>query len=56
MNQKEVIALQPGDIIRRKDDLEWCFIVTQNFGERVIAVRTIELHDLKNWELINGKR
>ncbi len=50
MNKDEFKALGPGDIIRRKDNIEWAFIVSQNFGNRLIAVRTIEIKDPKQWE------
>ena len=52
MNKDEVVKLQPGSIIRHKKNLEWAFIVQMNFGDRVVAVRTIELKDLKDWEVI----
>jgi hypothetical protein len=58
MTKKEMVKLQPGNIIRHKKDLQWAFLVSQNFGDRLTAVRTIELkeEDLKNWEVIEGPK
>jgi hypothetical protein len=53
VNQKEVEKLGPGDMIRHKTNLEWAFIVHQNFGDRLTAVRIIELRDLKDWEVVS---
>jgi hypothetical protein len=54
MTKKEMIKLQPGNIIRHKKNLEWAFLVSQNFGDRLTAVRTIEIKekDIKDWEVI----
>jgi hypothetical protein len=49
MNKKEMTALQPGTIIQHKTKNEWCFIVSQNFGDRITAVRSIEITDPTEW-------
>ena len=51
MTKNEFERLQPGQIIQSKKDNKWAFIVHQNFGERLIAVRSIEVRDPENWEL-----
>lgn len=48
MTKKEFLKLKPGDIIKSKNDT---VIVSQNFGERLIGVRTIEVRNPKEWEL-----
>lgn len=51
MTKNQFEQLQPGQIIQHKKNNEWAFIVHQNFGERVTAVRTIEIRDPENWEV-----
>jgi hypothetical protein len=52
MNKNEFQKLQPGQIIQHKKDHKWAFVVHQNFGERLTAVRTIEVRDPENWEIV----
>ncbi len=52
MNKKQMANLKVGDIIQSKKDSKWAFIVSQNFGERLIAVRTIEITNPTDWELV----
>lgn len=51
MNKKEMTELKPGDIIQNKKDPKWSFLVSQNFGEYLVAVRTIKIDDPTEWEL-----
>lgn len=52
MTKNEFERLQPGQIIQSKKDNKWAFIVHQNFGERLTAVRSIEVRDPENWDVI----
>lgn len=52
MTKNEFERLQPGQMIQNKKDPKWAFIVHQNFGERLTAVRTIEVRDPENWETV----
>lgn len=52
MTKTEFERLQPGQIIQHKKDNKWVFIVHQNFGERLTAVRTIEVRDPENWDMV----
>ena len=52
MTKEEFEALQPGDIVRGKSSF-MSFIVTETFKDRgVTAVRTIELTNPLEWDLI----
>jgi hypothetical protein len=52
MKKSEFERLQPGQMIQHKKNNEWAFIVQQNFGDRLTAVRTIEVRDPENWEAV----
>jgi hypothetical protein len=39
-------------MIQSKKDNKWAFIVHQNFGDRITVVRTMEIRDPENWELV----
>jgi len=52
VTKNEFERLQPGQIIQNKKDNKWSFIVHQNFGERLTAVRTIEVRDPENWDIV----
>ena len=52
MKKNEFERLQPGQTIQHKRNNEWAFIVQQNFGDRLTAVRTIEVRDPENWEVV----
>lgn len=52
MNKKEMEQLKPGDVIQHKTNPQWAFIVHQNFGDRLTAVRTIELRSCDDWDVI----
>jgi hypothetical protein len=52
MTKKQMERLYTGDIICHKDKPELAFIVSANFGERIIAVRTIEIRDPNDWVLL----
>lgn len=52
MTHEEMKALQPGDIVSNQD---WGdrFIVTANYGDRVTAVRTADLTNPDEWNLVS---
>lgn len=52
MTKNEFERLQPGQMIQHKKDNKWAFIVQQNFGDRLTAVRAIEVRDPENWEIV----
>ena len=52
MNKKEFANLHPGRIIRNKKNTELAFIISAVFQDRVTAVRTIEIRDPKDWEIV----
>ena len=56
MTKTEMERAKVGDIIRHKKNLEWAFIVHQNFGDRITAVRTIEVRDGTDWEIIRVEK
>jgi len=51
MTGEEFENLQAGDIVRGKFSAE-SYIVTANFKGRVTAVRTVDLTNPEEWELI----
>jgi hypothetical protein len=53
MTKDEMKKLQIGDIIQSKSSPEKVFIVSANFGDRITAIRSIELREkeVKDWEL-----
>ena len=51
MTKAEFEGLQPGDVIRGKSSF-MTYIVTQTFKDRVTAVRTIDLTNHVEWDLI----
>ena len=59
MTEYEFMCLQTGDIVRQKstgDTLEdWLknsYVVTANYGGRVTAVRTVDITNPGEWDLI----
>ena len=53
MTKKEMERLRAGQIIQSKKDNKWAFIVHQNFGDRITAVRSIEIRDPEEWEVVD---
>lgn len=53
MTKDEVKKLAVGDILQNKTHAEMVYIVSANFGDRITAVRTIELREkeLKGWDV-----
>ena len=49
MTKKQFEKLHPGKIIRNKKKPELSFIVSAVFPDRVVAVRTIEVREPKDW-------
>lgn len=51
MTLEQMQNLQPGDLVRHKD--HWSsYIVHRNFKSRVTAVRTVDLTNPIEWELV----
>src|SRR5581483_5817352 len=55
MTNSEFEKLKTGQVIQNKYNNQWAFIVSQNFGDRVIAVRTIEVNDPSEWDIVEIK-
>jgi hypothetical protein len=53
MTAEELAALQPGDIVRHKCSARG-LIVTANYGGRVTAVRTYEVTNPDEWDVITS--
>ena len=51
MTELDMKKLQPGDVIRGKSSSHG-FIVTANYGTRVTAVRTVDLTNPSEWDLV----
>lgn len=51
MTDDELQNLQPGDLIRGKVDGE-AYVVTANYGSHVTAVRTADLTNPIEWDII----
>jgi len=51
MNRKEFELLGPGDIVRHRSGSRG-YIVTANYGERVTAVRTVDLTNPDEWDVV----
>lgn len=51
MTQEQMKQLQPGDIVKHAGSMER-FMVTANYGVRATAVRTVDITNPDEWELI----
>jgi hypothetical protein len=51
MTYDEMRQLQPGDIVRGKGSSQ-SYVVTANYGSRVTAVRTVDLTNPSEWDLV----
>ena len=51
MTEKELKDLQVGDIVRNKSGSEG-YIITSNYGNRAIGVRTIDITNPSEWDLV----
>jgi hypothetical protein len=51
MTPEELRNLQPGDLVRGKL-LGMIYVVTANYGDRVTAVRTADITNPEEWELV----
>lgn len=54
MTKDELAALQPGDLIRHKHCGEM-LVVTGSYGGRVTAVRTSDVTNSVEWELVKTR-
>lgn len=52
MTREQLQGLQPGDIIRHKHAAE-AMVVTANYGTRAIAVRTADVSNPDEWDIID---
>ncbi len=51
MNQNQFKELRPGDIVRHKLGTR-AYIVTDNFRDRVTAIRTVDLTNPDEWDIV----
>jgi len=51
MKPEDLKQLQPGDIVRGKSS-EISYVVTANYGTRVTAVRTQDITNAEEWEIV----
>ncbi len=51
MTELDMKKLQPGDVIRGKNSADG-YIVTANYGNRVTAVRTTDMTNPSEWDLV----
>jgi hypothetical protein len=51
MTQDQLKALRPGDIVQGKASME-IFVVTANYGDRVTAVKTVDITNPAEWNLV----
>src|SRR5688500_16908165 len=51
MKEEQFMNLNTGDIIKHKSS-ESTYVVTANYGSRVTAVRTVDLTNPNEWELV----
>jgi len=51
MTPEQMKNLEPGDIVRGKLS-GYGYIVTANYGERVTAVRTVDITNPDEWDII----
>jgi len=52
MTKEEFSALRPGDTVRGKLPTSLPYIVTANYGDRVTAVRSADMTNPDEWELV----
>jgi len=53
MTKEQMSGLQPGNIVRGKSSGD-AYVVTANYGDHVTAVRTVDLTNPGEWDLISG--
>ena len=51
MTKDEIKNLKTGDILRHKLGLNG-YVVTANYGDRITAVRTVDITNPDEWDLI----
>ena len=52
MTEKEMKSLQRGDVIRHKSSGSKCYVVTQNLGNHVVAVDSVDMTNAIEWEIV----
>lgn len=52
MTPTQLKALKPGDLVRHKSSSS-AYIVTGNYGDRVTAVRTVDLTNSAEWDVVH---
>lgn len=55
MTQEELQRLQPGDIVANLGHPSTLYIVTANYGDRVTAVKTVDITNPSGWSLLLGR-
>lgn len=52
MNKEQMRNIRPGDVVRNKADRGHAYIVHCNYGNRITAVRTADITNHEEWELV----
>ncbi len=55
MTAEELLHLQVGDIIRSRSSGQ-AYVITANYRDRIIAVRTVDVTNASEWVLARGER
>lgn len=55
MTHEELQRLQPGDIVANLGHSSTLYIVTANYGNRVTAVKTVDITNPSEWSLMLGR-
>jgi len=53
MTREEFEDLKAGDIVKHRSDKLNSYIVTSNFGNRVTAVKTVDLTNPQEWKVVS---
>lgn len=52
MTNNEMQNLQVGDVVRMVSGSGMSFVITANYGTRVTAVRTVDITNPREWEIV----
>lgn len=55
MTPEQMKELKSGDIVRGKLS-GYAFVVTENEGDKIVAVRTMEIYNPNEWDLVSDTR
>jgi hypothetical protein len=53
MTHEQLKALQPGDLVCHKSNRTQVYVVTGNYGDRVTAVRSVDVTNEIEWERVD---